>query len=131
VVWRINRILNAVALLAALVLLVALVAVFVASLDTDGDPHGYGRIFSVVLGMVLLVPVILLTQGAVLLHRRRRAGLAYQLAAGVVIGLYALAVPVGEQRWLGIGLATILAVPALIGLVWPGTLRPQSASDEL
>jgi hypothetical protein len=113
--WQLNRILNAVGLLATVALLIGLVVVFVRSL-VGQDPHGYGGIFSVFLGVVLLLPLTLLSIGGHRLRLRLRSGFGYQMAAGVVVGLYGFPLP-SPARWIGVGLGTLLVAAALAGLL--------------
>jgi peptidoglycan/LPS O-acetylase OafA/YrhL len=120
--WRINQLLNALALLAAVLLLGVLVTQFVWSLiDDDRDVHGLVRITSILLGLFLLVPLSLLTSAAVALYRRRRVGFVYQLFAGAVVGLYGVLISSGPAelptpRLVGLGLGALLAAPAVAGL---------------
>jgi hypothetical protein len=113
--WQLNRILNAVGLFAAVALLIGLVVVFVRSVVGE-DPHGYALIFSVILGIVLLLPLVLLSIGAYRLRLRRRSGIGCQLVAGVVVGLYSAPMPL-PGRWIGVGLGTLFVVAALAGLL--------------
>ena len=113
--WQLNRILNAVGLLATVALLIGLVVVFVRSLVGE-DPHGYARIFSVVLGVVLLLPLTLLSIGANKLRLRLRSGFGYQMAAGVVVGLYSSPMQ-SLARWIGLGLGALFVAAALAGLL--------------
>jgi hypothetical protein len=131
-VWRINQLLNAVALLAAAVLFGLLAIQFVwALVDADRDVHGLVQLSSVVLGLFLLVPIGLLVSGATALHRRRPAGFVYQLLAGAVVGLYGVLISSGPARLqvpslIGLGIGTVLAGPAVAGL-WV-TFRRSSSS---
>lgn len=115
--WRVNRVLNAFALLATALLLGVVVVIWVQSLlNADADPHGYVRIFGVFVGVLLLVPLVLLAAGARALRGRRRSGFVFQAAAGAVVGAYAWSVP-SAARWFGIGLGAALVAGAVTGLV--------------
>lgn len=116
-VWHVNRIANALVILVGLLVFAFLVVRFVSSLvNPDADVHGYARIFSVILGVVLLVPLGLLALAARALRRNRLAGFGYQAFAGVAVGLYALPVP-APAGWIGVGLGGTLVVLGLTGLV--------------
>jgi hypothetical protein len=123
--WQLNRILNAVGLLAGVALLIGLVVVFVRSVVGE-DPHGYALIFSVILGVVLSLPLVLLSIGAYRLRLRRRSGFGCQLAAGVVVGLYSAPMP-SPGRWIGVGFGTLLVAAALAGLLTRDRLSGVSA----
>jgi hypothetical protein len=124
-VWRINQLLNALALLAAVLLLGALVVQSVSSLVADRDVLGLVVLSSVVLGLFLLPPLTLLSLGAVALYRRRRVGFVYQALSGGLVGLYGVLVAgaLPAARLIGIGIGTVLAAPAVVGL---STTRRQS-----
>jgi hypothetical protein len=112
-VWQFNRVLNALALLATALLMVGIVTGFVNSVvQPSADPHGYVRIFSVFLGVLLVIPLLLLTFAALELRRHRRSGFGFQLAAGVTVGLFGAA-----GGWIGIAVGVLIAMPALAGLV--------------
>jgi cell division protein FtsW (lipid II flippase) len=117
-VWRVNRIVNMVALLATLSLIAWLAVTFVRSLvgDASTDPHGYARIFSVLAILAMLVPLMLLGVGRRQLRRQRRSGLVLGMLAGAVFVLYGAAIS-GAVRWIGVGLGVLLAGVGAAGLV--------------
>ncbi|WP_020578754.1 4a-hydroxytetrahydrobiopterin dehydratase [Actinopolymorpha alba] len=132
-VWLINQLINALALMAAVLLLVLLIAQYVLTLIyPDRDIHGLALIINVIIGIFLLVPLSLLAFGAVALHRYRPTGFVYQLLAGAVVGLYGVLISGGlpTPQFIGIGgigLGAILAAPAVAGLL--AARRPSSGTS--
>ena len=116
VLWRINQIINALALVAVVVVLGFLVVGFVRSLvDPTSDRHGYGVIFSAVLGIVALALLVPIVNGAIQLRRRRRAGAVCQVVLGATVGVLSVIVP--GPLWGGIAVGLLIAAPAIPLLV--------------
>lgn len=117
--WRINQLLNALALLAAVLLLGVLVVQSASSIVADRDVLGMVVLSSVVLGVFLLPPLSLLALGAVALYRHRRVGFVCQVLSGGLVGLYGVLIAgaLPAARLIGIGLGTLLAAPAVAGLL--------------
>ncbi|GAB3432102.1 hypothetical protein [Flindersiella endophytica] len=116
-VWRWNRVVNALVLAVVLVLLVLLVALWVRSYAKPAaDPHGYTLIFGALAGLLLLPPLLLLVGGALLLRRGQRSAFGFQVAAGVVVGLYGVVIPDAVARIAGVGLGAALVAVGVLGL---------------
>jgi hypothetical protein len=112
VLWRINQIINALLLITVVAALGFLVVTFVGSLvDPDRDRHGYGLIFSVVLGVVAIALLLPLVAGARQLRRRQRAGAACQVATGAIAAIISAIVP--GPFWPGIVAGILVAAPAV------------------
>lgn len=109
---RANQVINALALIAVAAALVGVAVMFVRSLvDPGSDPHGYGRIFAVVLGVVAIALLVPLVAGAIGLHRRQRAGAAWQVVTGTIVTLISTTGP--GPYWIGIAVGIAIAAPAV------------------
>lgn len=116
--WRINQIINALALVAVVAALVLLAVAFVRSLvDPDSDRHGYGVIFSAVLGIVAIALLFPLVAAARQLHRRQRAGAVSQVVTGAIVAVISAIVP--GPFWIGILVGIGVAAPAVPLLLTP------------
>ncbi|MBM7786074.1 hypothetical protein [Tenggerimyces flavus] len=110
--WRINQIINALAVIAVVAALVFLAVAFVRSLvDPTSDRHGYAMIFSAVLGVVAIALLIPLVAAAKQLRRRQRAGAGWQVVTGAIVAVISAIVP--GPYWIGIVVGLGVAAPAV------------------
>lgn len=110
--WRINQIINALAVAAVVAALVLLAVALVRTLvDPASDRHGYGLIFSAVLGVVAIALLVPLVVGAIRLHRRQRAGAVCQVVTGAIVAVISAIVP--GPYWIGIVVGIGVAAPAV------------------
>lgn len=126
-----NRAINAILLVAVVVLFLVVAVTFVVSVATggDNDPHGYAQIFGVVLGIVLLLPLTLLGLGALALRRGLRAGFGYNVASGILALLVGF-VANGTARAIAVGLGVTLAGLGVAGLLAPRRSAPAESPPD-
>jgi hypothetical protein len=126
--WQWNRLVNAIVLLAVVVLLGLLAFMWVrAYTNAAADPHGYTMIFGAIAAVLLLPPLLLLVGGALQLRRHQRSGFGFQIAAGIIVGIYGAVIPSTPPRLLGLGLGIALVTVGVLGLRAPvAAYKPES-----